>query len=153
MLNIGCNHLLVFNSHLFMLMPPYIYIPTNVFTIKSEQKNKNQRKCSFCLCFFNKYYVFCGIKYSIGKYQYVFFLWLLIVKKKNFSTCTGQRTHFWCFWWKIYTRMVTGMQTKWNENYVQRVIWKWSTRFHMTKYIISTIIFPLFKVVWDICPY
>lgn len=38
-----------------MLMPPYIYIPTNVFTIKSEQKNKNQRKCSFCLCFFNKY--------------------------------------------------------------------------------------------------
>lgn len=63
-------------------MPPYIYIPTNVFTIKSEQKNKNQRKCSFCLCFFNKYYVFCGIKYSIGKYQYVFFLWLLIVKKK-----------------------------------------------------------------------
>lgn len=75
-----------------MLMPPYIYIPTNVFTIKSEQKNKNQRKCSFCLCFFNKYYVFCGIKYSIGKYQYVFFLWLLIVKKKNFSTCTGQRT-------------------------------------------------------------
>lgn len=72
MLNIGCNHQLVFNSHLFMLMPPYIYIPTNVFTIKSEQKNKNQRKCSFCLCFFNKYYVFCGIKYSIGKYQCVF---------------------------------------------------------------------------------
>lgn len=53
-------------------MPPYIYIPTNVFTIKSEQKNKNQRKCSFCLCFFIKYYVFCGIKYTIGKYQCVF---------------------------------------------------------------------------------
>lgn len=24
----------------------------------------------------------------------VFFLWLLIVKKNKFSTCTGQRTHF-----------------------------------------------------------
>lgn len=82
MLNIGCNHLLVFNSHLFMLMPPYIYIPTNVFTIKSEQKNKNQRKCSFCLCFFNKYYVFCGIKYSIGKYQCVFPLAFNSKKKK-----------------------------------------------------------------------
>lgn len=64
-------------------MPPYIYIPTNVFTIKSEQKNKNQRKCSFCLCFFNKYYVFCGIKYSIGKYQCVFPLAFNNKKKKN----------------------------------------------------------------------
>lgn len=78
-----------------MLMPPYIYIPTNVFTIKSEQKNKNQRKCSFCLCFFNKYYgFFCGIKYSIGKYQCVFPLAFNSKKKNNFSTCTGQRTHF-----------------------------------------------------------
>lgn len=88
MLNIGCNHQLVFNSHLFMLMPPYIYIPTNVFTIKSEQKNKNQRKCSFCLCFFNKYYVFCGIKYSIGKYQCVFPLAFNIKKKIQYSYWT-----------------------------------------------------------------
>lgn len=66
-------------------MPPYIYIPTNVFTIKSEQKNKNQRKCSFCLCFFIKYYVFCGIKYSIGKYQCVFPLAFNIKKKIQYS--------------------------------------------------------------------
>lgn len=64
-------------------MPPYIYIPTNVFTIKSEQKNKNQRKCSFCLCFFIKYYVFCGIKYTIGKYQCVFPL--------AFNTCSKKK--------------------------------------------------------------
>lgn len=77
-------------------MPPYIYIPTNVFTIKSEQKNKNQRKCSFCLCFFNKYYVFCGIKYSIGKYHCVFPL-AFNSKKKKISVLYWTKNTFLMF--------------------------------------------------------
>lgn len=144
MLNIGCNHQLVFNSHLFMLMPPYIYIPTNVFTIKSEQKNKNQRKCSFCLCFFNKYYVFCGIKYSIGKYQCVFPLAFNSKKKKKIQYLYWTKNTFLMFLMENLHKKGNWNADQWNENYVQPLIWKWSTRFHMTKYIISTIIFPPF---------
>lgn len=153
MLNIGCNHLLVFNSHLFMLMPPYIYIYQQMYLLlRVNKKIKIKENVVFVYVSLINIMFFVALNTVYASIN-VFFLWLLILKKNKFSTCTGQRTHFWCFWWKIYTRMVTGMQTKWNENYVQPVIWKWSTRFHMTKYIISTIIFPLFKVVWDICPY
>lgn len=123
-----CNHLLVFNSHLFMLMPPYIYIYQQMYLLlRVNKKIKIKENVVFVYVSLINIMFFVALNTVYASIN-VFFLWLLIVKKNKFSTCTGQRTHFWCFWWKIYTRKVTGMQTKWNENYVQPVIWKWSTR-------------------------
>lgn len=108
-LNIGCNHQLVFNSHSFTLMPPYIYISTNVFTIKSEQKNKNQRKCSFCLCFwiYSVFRVKKNIGMSLTLYNIVFCA-LSVNSEKKSSIYTGKISLFWCCWfcqWKCTPRL------------------------------------------------